>query len=167
LQIRTTITQGGGAAAELSAAAAGQLKDPLLLALSLPKKPRMPAGWVPLSGGAMPADLKVKDGLMTLRRSRTAPTKLGAESGSVLWIGPRTMLKIDAPRSRDALVTYPEQGSSMRISTDVATPSVLVEALGPLKKVGRGETVTSSVLYKLLKRTVPDPLAEARKALGR
>ncbi len=75
------------------------------------------------------------------------------------------MCLIAAPRVPGA--EYPDRGASAEVYTN-ADPKkyVELETLGPLAVMRPGDQIARVNTYTLLRRTTPDPDADARKVLG-
>lgn len=103
--------------------------------------------------------------LLSLIRNRLDPYKIGTEASSLLWVGPRQMLRIDAPRVPGA--EYPDKGSSAEVYTNPDPLQYIeLEMLGPLQTLTPQIAITQVNTYTLLPRTVPSPEAEARKVFA-
>ena len=75
-------------------------------------------------------------------------------------------MRIDAVRvpGRD----YPDQGSSVEVYTNPDPLAyVELEMLGPLEILQPGDSASFACTYTLSRRTDSDPLAAAKRALGR
>jgi hypothetical protein len=132
-------------------------------------------------GEKVPPDLKVENlvvtkvgsGLMiqgerpllSLSRNKLDPYKIGTEAGSLLWIGPKQMLRIDSTRALGS--EYPDKGSSAEVYTNPDPLQYIeLEMLGPLQTVKQNQSISRVNIYTLLPRTLPTPEAEARKIFG-
>lgn len=142
-----------------------QLKDPAAVFIPLPRVLKFIDGYNRQSSD-LPAGLKVENGLISLKRDSKKSTKIGSDSGSMLWVGEKIMLLIESPRVAGA--DYPDDGSSVEVYTN-SDPAqyVELEALGPLNLMERGSEIEQINTYTLLPRTGVSPEAEARKIYGR
>ena len=142
-----------------------QLKDPAVVFIPLPRVLKFIDGYNRQSSD-LPANLKVESGLISLTRDSKKSTKIGSDSGSMLWVGERIMLLIESPRVAGA--DYPDDGSSVEVYTN-SDPAqyVELEALGPLNLMEQGSEIEQVNTYTLLPRTGASPEAEARKVYGR
>ena len=142
-----------------------QLKDPAGVFIPLPLPLKFVEGFNRQSAD-LPANLKVENGLISLTRDPKKSTKIGSDSGSILWVGDKVILRIDSPRVAGA--EYPDEGSSVEVYTN-SDPAqyVELEALGPLNSMGPGSEIEQVNTYTLLPRTGVSPEAEARKVYGR
>lgn len=142
-----------------------QLKDPARVYVPVPKDSKYPEGYNRQSKD-LPLDLKVENGLLSLRRDPKANHKIGNDAGTLLWIGEKQMLRIDSARVPGA--EYPDQGSSAEVYTNAdPAPYVELEMLGPLRTLRVGERIQRTNTYTLIRRTETNVVDAARKALGR
>jgi len=143
-----------------------QLHEPAVLFAPVPSPSIFAAGFHPF-GKEPPPSLKLLDTadprlrLVSLSRDPKSAHKIGLESGSLLWVGDKQMLKIDLPRLRRA--EYPDGGSSAEIYTNPDPLQYIeLEMLSPLATMKRGEVIEWSNVYTLLRRSRSAPEAEAR-----
>jgi hypothetical protein len=143
-----------------------QLQEPAGLFAPVPGPSRFEAGFR-LLGKDPPPSLKVLDTarpplrLVSLQRNPAAAHKIGLESGSLLWVGEKQMLKIDLPRLRNA--EYPDGGCSAEIYTNPDPLQYIeLEMLSPLATMKRGSVMEWANIYSLLRRSRTTPEAEAR-----
>ncbi|MDB6035665.1 MAG: hypothetical protein JWM16_6003 [Verrucomicrobiales bacterium] len=154
-----------------------QLKEPERLFVPVPKTAK---SYVNL-GAKLPPDLKVDNVVVTkvggglmiqgeapvlgLSRNKLDPYKIGTEASSLLWVGPKQMLRIDSTRVPGG--EYPDKGSSAEIYTNPDPLQYIeLEMLGPLQTVKQNQSISRVNIYTLLPRTLPTPEAEARKIFG-
>lgn len=138
-----------------------QLKDPLAVYVPVPNDSVFPEGYTRQSE-ALPLDLTRSGNLLSLRRNPGASHKIGTDASSLLWIGERVCLRIDAPRLKG--MEYPDQGSSAEVYTNPdPLKYVELEMLGPLHDLKVGMSVYQTNVYTLSHRTEADPDAEARR----
>jgi hypothetical protein len=165
MSITTTYEKVGGRPRFVSIWVITQLKHPLLACAALPGKSRFVGSYL-LQSDQPPADLKVRDDLLSLTRDPKASHKVGTDSGSLVWIGHDLILRIDSPRQW--AVDYPDEGCSAEIYTNPDTlPYVELEMLGPLRPMRIGDRIQRTSTYTLERRTEPDPDLEVRKLLAR
>lgn len=142
-----------------------QLKDPLAVYVPVPAGSIFPEGYIRQSE-ALPLDLTRSGNLLSLRRNPGASHKIGTDASSLLWVGERVSLRIDAPRSSG--VDYPDQGSSAEVYTNPdPLKYVELEMLGPLQDLKVGMSVYQTNTYTLSRRTEANPDSEARRILSR
>ncbi|HMO65529.1 MAG TPA: hypothetical protein PKE47_09980, partial [Verrucomicrobiota bacterium] len=165
MTIVTTYIKESGPPSRVGVWIITQLNDPEAVYIPLPRPSVNPAGYVKQSD-ALPADLRVEDGLVTLRRHPSAGTKIGTDAGTMLWVGRHHVLRIDSPRLPG--LEYPDGNSSAEVYTN-GDPKAYVEleTLGPLATLNVGDRLSQTNTYMLLRRTQPTPRAEARAVLGR
>ena len=110
----------------------------------------------------MPADagtplLKVRDRSITLKRSATKSTKIGTDGSSLLWVGPKTAVRIDSERVAGA--EYPDKGSSAEVYTNPNPLTyVELEMLGPLHTMKVGDEIDQTNTYTLFHRADIDSI---------
>ena len=104
--------------------------------------------------------------LVSLTRDRTSSFKIGTDAGTLVWVGPKAALRIDAPRVAGA--EYPDQGSSVEVYTNPDPLEYIeLETLGPLQTMKVGDQIVRTNTYSLFHRTASSPEAEARRLLSR
>jgi hypothetical protein len=139
-----------------------QLKHPERLYMPVPKKSAFPNGYCPMV--ELPADLQVKNGLISMVRSSSKAAKIGNDANSLLWMGEKMALRIDSPRVRNAM--YPDQGCSAEIFTSPDPAYIEMELLGPSSQIETGRKIERTSVYTLLRRLSTDlaldPDREAR-----
>lgn len=167
LTIRTTYEKVEGAPVKAGVWIITQLKDPALVVAPLPEKTKFAEGFDRQSGDTLPADLVVTNGLVTMRRHATKSSKIGTDGDSLVWVGDKTLVKIDSPRVAGA--EYPDNGSSAEVYTNggESWKYVELEMLGPLSELKPGDTLSQTNTYTLFRRQLADPLADAKRVLAR
>lgn len=141
-----------------------QLEDPVAVYCPIPPRSLFPEGYNRQSGDLLPANLKLDRGLLSLTRDPARSTKIGMDSGRLLWVGRTQMLRIDSPRRRAA--EYPDQQSSAEVYTNPDPRAyVELEMLGPLTTLQPGDRIEQVNTYTLLPRQSPDAVTDARRAL--
>jgi hypothetical protein len=165
MRITTSFERVAGDPAKIGVWVVTQLKEPDGIFVELPATSAMANGHV-LLGKDSPPSLKVRNGLIALKRDSTNAFKIGTEGGRLVWVGPRATLRIDSPRVADA--EYPDQGSSAEVYT---SPNPLryieLEMLGPLRSMKPGGKIERESVYSLFRRTRTHPEAEAKRVLKR
>lgn len=160
LTITTTYERLSGDPAKIGVWVITQLKSPIGVFAPVPVKSIFAQGHT-LLGKDSPPDLKSEDGLLSLKRHRQAAYKIGLDAGTLVWVGARHALRIDAPRVAKA--EYPDQGSSTEIYTNPdPLPYVELETLSPLHLLKAGDKIKSRNVYTLVHRRHLSPAAEAR-----
>ncbi len=127
-----------------------QMKDPQAVHILTPKDAIFAKGYTEQSK-QLPAGLKRQGRLLSLVRDPKNSTKIGTDASSLVWIGEKYKLRIDAPRL--AKETYPDQGSSAEVYTN-ADPLkyVELEMLGPLKTMKVGDRLEHTNTYTLSRK---------------
>jgi hypothetical protein len=98
LKISTTYEKVAGDPRKVGVWTITQLQDPVRVYAPLPKGSRFPDGYNKQSE-ALPANLNVERGLLSLTRDPRTAHKIGTDAGTLLWIGQQQMLRIDSPRA--------------------------------------------------------------------
>lgn len=142
-----------------------QLSEPAGLFAPVPGPSMFASGFRSL-GKEPPPSLKLVDTarpplrLVSLTRDPKAAHKIGLESGSLLWVGEKQMLKIDLSRLRNA--EYPDGGCSAEIYTNPdPLPYIELEMLSPVAMMKPGAVIEWANTYSLLRRSRSSPEAEA------
>jgi hypothetical protein len=163
MTISTTYQKLRGKPKEVGIWVITQLQEPTIIYAALPKPSIFPEGYNQQSN-KLPADLKVKDGILSLTRSATTSHKIGCDSSKLLWVGKEVAMRIDAPRIVGA--NYPDHGSSAEIYTN-PNPDAYVELefLSPLKKLQIGKSIHFTTTYTLIQRSLVGSEQEVRKIL--
>lgn len=162
LRIRTTYRKVRGDAVRVAIWTITQLQEPELLALRMPENSIFEAGYVRLLE-AEPAGLRTDGRLLSFRRHLREFVKIGSDASSVLWVGSRSVVKIEAEA---AIGDYPDGGCCVEVYTNPGQLEyVELETLGPLGTLEPGATVEHTTSYTVLPRTHVDPHAEAKSAL--
>jgi len=165
MTITTTYRRVKGEPAVIGIWVITQLKEPLGVFASVPKKSIFTEGYTLLAQNPPPS-LKVEDGLLSLTRNPTGAHKIGLDGDSMLWVGEKHALRIDSPRVRRK--QYPDKGSSTEIYTSAdPLPYIELETLGPLHQMKPGDKIERRNTYTLFRRSKPTPEAEARAILKR
>jgi hypothetical protein len=139
-----------------------QFREPERAFMVLPRKPRFPRGYVQLEW-TTPADLKVADGLLSLKGG--IQSQIGSDADTLIWMNDKYVVRIDSPRVKRA--EYADQGANAIIYTSPKPDGyVELEPFGPLKTMKVGDRIERTVKYTLSRRTVADANAEGRKVAG-
>jgi hypothetical protein len=138
-----------------------QLKHPAAVFLPIVKEGHFPQGYN-LQSSKAPPSLWVKDGWLALHRDEKFSFKIGSDASTLIWIGDRFSVCIDAPRLRGA--EYPDAGSSTEIYTNPDPAAyVELETLGPLQILKVGDQISSTNTYYISRRVEKEVQAEARR----
>jgi hypothetical protein len=165
MRIETTYEKVTGEPRKVGVWVITQLKEPVAVFLPVPEASLYASGYSKQSE-ALPANLRVADGLLSLTRDPKMAAKIGSDAGTLLWVGKKTVLRIDSVREPRA--EYPDQGSSAEVYTNPDPhPYVELELLGPLQTLRVGGQIKRSNAYALSRRSKETAEAEARTWLGR
>jgi hypothetical protein len=112
---------------------------------------------------AAPAELLLRDHIVSFKRHCSAYTKIGADGAAMAWVGASSVVRIEVAAEAGE---YPDGGCVTEIYTNPDPfDYVELEALGPLATMRNGDRIGQSVTYTISPRTVDDPHAEAEQAL--
>jgi hypothetical protein len=137
-----------------------QLDDPVAIYAPLPLESRFPQQFNVMLE-RRPPSVQVRNGVLSLRRDPENAYKIGLDTGSLLWVGEREILRIDSARLPYS--EYTDDGASAEIYTSPnPLPYVELEMLSPVKQLREGETLRRQVRYTLLPRQEVQPELEAR-----
>ncbi len=140
-----------------------QMREPERIFMLLPEHSSFPQGYVRLMDGE-PAELKIEGRLLSFARRPRACAKIGAGGSSMAWVGPSSIVRIDA---EDGPGEYPDGGCLTEVYTNPdPLQYVELETLGPLAAMSPGGQIERTTVYTVLPRSTPDPQAEALKAFG-
>ncbi len=161
LRITTRYEKVTGPPRQVSVWVITQLRDPEVVDIPLPRPSRFAGGYQKQSE-ALPRDLKVDDGMVSLRRGASAGTKIGTDASVLIWEGRTVGLHIDAPRVPAA--EYPDGGCSAEVWTNPdPLPYVELEMLGPLRTLRAGDRLEATNTYTLFRC---DPRSAPRGPAG-
>ncbi len=162
LRIRTTYRKVRGDAVRVAIWTITQLQEPELVALRMLEDSKFPDGYIRLLE-AQPAGLAGDGRILTFRRHPREFVKIGSDASSVLWIGPRSVVKIQAEA---AMGDYPDGGCRVEVYTNPGQLEyVELETLGPLATLEVGARVEHMTTYTVLPRAHGDAHEEARALL--
>ena len=165
LTIRTTYEKVSGEPSQVAIWIITQLKDPAGVFAPVPDHTIFPSRFsLPITN--VPPSLVAARDLLSIRRDPTTAFKIGNDAGTLIWVGEKSVLRIDSPRVKGA--DYTHGGNSAEIYTNPdAAPYVELELLGPLHTLKVGEQIERTSTYTLSRRTQPTAEGEARLLLGR
>ncbi len=162
LRIRTIYEKVRGETVRVGVWTITQLREPELIAMRVPEDSKFEAGYVRLLE-AEPAGLKRDGRVLSFRRHPRAFVKIGSDASSLLWVGPRSVVKIE---SENAVGDYPDGGCRTEVYTNPGQLAyVELETLGPLTALDVGATLQHTTGYTVLPRTHGDAHEEARALL--
>jgi hypothetical protein len=160
LRIRTEYRKLQGTPVRVGVWSITQMREPERVFVLLPKVSKFAEGYVRLME-AKPEELRIKDGLLSLARHRSACVKIGSDSTSMAWVGRSCAVRIDAEAGPGE---YPDGGCVTEVYTNPdPLPYVELEAMGPVATLSAGARIERTTVYTILPRTTSDAEAEARK----
>jgi hypothetical protein len=164
MTITTTYEKVKGRTLDVAICVITQLKDPLAVYAPVPQPSLFLEGYSAQSE-KRPANLEVRPGLLSLTRDPKESHKIGLDSGTLIWLGTKDLLRIDSARL--PLGHYPDRGSSAEIYTSPdPLPYVELEMLSPLARMRVGDQITRTSTYRLQRRIELDPNLEIRQLLA-
>ncbi len=164
LVIATTYERVAGPAARLGIWVITQLRAPVAVIVPVRAASLFPAGYFVFGDKPWP-EVSAADGWIRLTREPSAPHKLGADAGRMLWVGEKELCLIESPRVAGG--EYPDRGASAEVYTNPDPKSyVELETLGPLVTLRAGERITQTNTYTLMRRMSADPAVDARRLLA-
>jgi len=114
---------------------------------------------------SLPASFANTNGLVSFGRDPRAYHKLGFDNGTLVLVGPRLSLRMDA--SRIGLANYPDGNCSTEVYTASGADAYFeLEMMGPLTKLSVGSQLEFTTVYSIYRRTETTSDAEARKLLS-
>lgn len=165
MKVTTTFEKVKGDSQQVSVWTITQLNEPVSVYAAIPQPSIFAQGYNKQSDN-LPANLKVDNGILSLKRDREEAHKIGSDASTLLWVGEDVAVRMDSPRIDKA--NYPDNNSSAEIYTNYDPKAyVELEFLSPLKTLQVGEKMDLSVTYTLFKTTSENLEEQARKILGR
>jgi hypothetical protein len=167
MRVTTTFEKVTGKTNQMSVWVVTQVKEAERIFVPVSDPSAFAKGYTAL--GTVPKGLLVTNGLVSLARDRSTSCKIGNDAGALLWVGTNAMLLIESARVPGMPRTsYPDSGCSAEVYTNPdPTPYIELELLGPLAKLGPGQTLEATSVYTLLRRSEPTALEEAMRILRR
>ena len=164
MKVTTTFEKVKGDSQEVSVWTITQLNEPVSVYAAIPQNSIFPQGYNKQSDN-LPANLKVDDGILSLKRDREKAHKIGSDASTLLWVGEDVAVCMDSPRIDR--VNYPDNNSSAEIYTNYDPKAyVELEFLSPLKTLQLGEKMDLTVTYTLFKTTSENLEEQVRKILS-
>jgi hypothetical protein len=161
MTIRTAYEKLDGVPIKVGIGVITQFREPERAFMVLPRKPHFPGGYVQLNW-TTPADLKVADGLLSLKSG--IQSQIGSDAETLLWMNDKYVVRIDSPRTQGA--EYADEGANAIIYTSAKADAYIeLEPFGPLKTMRVGDRIEHTVKYTLSRRTESDVAAEVRKVV--
>ena len=165
MKITTTFEKVKGDSQQVSVWTITQLNEPVSVYAAIPQNSIFPQGYNKQSDD-LPANLKIDNGILSLKRDREKAHKIGSDASTLLWVGENVAIRMDSPRIDRAI--YPDNNSNSEIYTNYNPKAyVELEFLSPLKTLQLGEKIDLTVTYTLFKTTSENLEEQVRKILGR
>lgn len=151
LTITTTFEKVTGDPRNVAVWIITQLKDPEMVLVPVPKNSQYAEGFHKQSK-ELPEHFRVQNNTISLKRDPKKSTKIGTDATTLIWVGAKHALRIEAPRVANAV--YPDNGSSAEVYTNLdPLRYVELEMLGPLKEMKSGDKLEHKNRYTLLPRS--------------
>ncbi|MEA5594713.1 DUF4380 domain-containing protein [Rivularia sp. UHCC 0363] len=165
MKVTTTFEKVKGDSQQVSVWTIAQLNEPVCVYAAIPQNSIFPQGYNQQSD-ELPANLKVDNGILSLKRDRNKAHKIGSDASTLLWLGETVAVRMDSPRIDK--VIYPDNNSSAEIYTNYDPKAyVELEFLSPLKTLQVGEKMDLTVTYTLFKTTSENVETQVLKILER
>jgi hypothetical protein len=149
MRITTDFRKLQGPAVTVSIWTITQLREPEAVLLWLPTSSRFPRGYLPLVKDE-PTELSRCGRLLSLKRNTSLFTKIGSDAKSMAWLGKNSVLRIDA---QDGPGEYPDGGCVTEVYTNPDPQKyVELETMGPMVKIGSGDSIQRTTAYTALPR---------------
>jgi len=149
MRIRTVFRKLAGEPVTVAIWSITQMQDPERVCMVLNAKSKFEGGFIRLMPGE-PADLDVDGPLLTLTRNPRELVKIGADAGTVTWVGTACVVQMDAETGPGE---YPDGGCVAEVYTNPdPLPYVELETLGPLEKLGTGSQMERTTTYTVMPR---------------
>ena len=162
MHVQTTYEKVKGLTLDASIWTVTQVKAPIAVYTRVPSDTRYGLQFQ-LMSDRRPPSLEIRKGILSVTAESTADHKIGVDSGTLIWMGPDYLLRIDSPRRLYA--DYPDNGASAEISINADPRHMGLEMLGPLVQMRVGHKISRNSTYTLLRRTERDPVMEVRRQL--
>jgi hypothetical protein len=147
MTITTSFEKKSGPPSEIGVWVITQLNDPVEIHVLVPNPSGPRVGYNRLSE-ELPPNLREVDGRLIITRDPHAKHKIGARSGTLVWVGRNEVLRIDSAPVPGG--KYPDGGSSAEVYTNSdPLPYVELEMLGPLVTLEPGHTIERVSTYSL------------------
>ena len=165
MKVTTTFEKVKGDSQQVSVWTITQFNEPVSVYAAIPQNSIFPQGYNKQSEDN-PANFKIDNGILSLKRDRNKAHKIGSDASTLLWFGETVAVRMDSPRIDK--VIYPDNNSSAEIYTNYDPKAyVELEFLSPLKTLQVGEKMDLTVTYTLIKTTSDNVETQARKILER
>jgi hypothetical protein len=163
MHVRTTYAKRRGDAVQVGVWTITQMPEPERMFMQVPAATRFAKGYQ-LLRDTEPAALRVEGGLLSLGRDHRCETKLGTDGGGLVWVGENCVVRMDAETGPGE---YPDGGCVTEIYTNPDPLAyVELETMGPLATLEVGASIARTTVYAVFPRSLPDAVAEARKAFA-
>ncbi len=164
LTITTTYERVSGSPAKVGVWIITQFKNPERVYVPLASNSTFENGFYTFPGPPWP-QLTKTNGTVVIARDSQASHKMACDGDRLLWVGKEAMCLVVSRRSAGG--DYPDRGASAEVYTNPdPKPYVELEMLGPLSTMKVGDKITQVNSYKLMRRTMNDPDADARHVLS-
>jgi len=162
MRVKTTYHKITGSPVTVGVWSITQMQEPERVFLPLQTDSKMHGGYLRLID-VVPEGLRIEDGLLSFVRHPAQYTKIGSDACSMVWVGPKLVVRIDAETGSGE---YPDSGCVTEVYTNPdPMPYVELETLGPLATMSAGDQIQRTTTYTIMPRSAEDPEAEARKIL--
>jgi hypothetical protein len=162
MRVKTTYRKMAGSPVTVGVWSITQMQEPERVFLPLQAESAMRGGFVRLID-TEPESLQTQGNLLSFVRHPYAFTKIGSDAASMVWVGRKLVVRIDAETGPGE---YPDSGCVTEVYTNPdPMPYIELETLGPLATMRAGDRIARTATYTIMPRSAEDPEAEARKIL--
>lgn len=149
MRIRTVYRKLAGEPVTVAIWSITQMQDPERICMVLNGKSKFEGGFIRLMRGE-PASLEVDGPLLSLTRNSSECVKIGADGGTITWVGPACVVQMDAETGPGE---YPDGGCLTEVYTNPdPLPYVELETLGPLESLSMGSEMERTTTYTVMPR---------------
>jgi hypothetical protein len=163
MEITTSYERVSGEPSKVGIWIITQFKDPVAIHVPLKTGSIFPEGHYKFASEPWP-QLQHKRDHLEITRDTARPHKMGCDADRLLWIGEKQMCLVTS--SRESGHEYPDRGASAEVYTNPDPKKYIeLEMLSPLSLLKRGEKISRTSTYTLMRRTRDDPARDAARLL--
>lgn len=154
MRIRTEFHKILGSPVRVGVWTITQMPEPERIFMLLPEGSRFGNGYVRLMEGE-PNNLRMEGRMLSLTRHPRAYVKIGTESSSLVWMGTRSVVRVDTDYSPGE---YPDGGCVTEVYTNPdPLPYVELEVMSPLADMCAGDCIDQATIYSVTPRPAGGP----------
>ena len=127
LRVSTRFEKMTGGNSQIGVWVITQTKEAQRVYVPVPANSVFSTGYTNIPGNPAPPSLTVSNRLVSLVRDPNASSKIGTDSGTLLWVGTNYMLLVESPRIPGlAKTSYPDGGCSAEIYTNPGATAIFI-----------------------------------------